>query len=201
MPLQCYKEVATYEQTLLTLLCALLMLVSLAPEHASALPRMETPDYKVSFFFFDCFNMQDENGRRSGHGYEMMQGIAKQMQCTFTYLGYDKSANDCVEMLRNGELDIYTAARRTPELEAEFASSTHPAITSSTCMNMQMPVMDGVTAAKQIRQSTRADHDVPIFAMTANTFASDRRDAGMNGYIPKPFSVKDIEHALNVLGE
>ena len=71
-------------------------------------------------------------------------------------------------------------------------------------MDMQMPVMGGVTAAKQIRQSARADHDVPIFAMTANTFASDRRDCrdtSMNGYIPKPVSVKDIEHAVNVLGK
>ena len=68
-------------------------------------------------------------------------------------------------------------------------------------MDMQMPVMDGVTAAKQIRQNARADHDVPIFAMTVNTFASDRRDTSMNGYISKPVSVKDIEHALNVLGK
>lgn len=69
-------------------------------------------------------------------------------------------------------------------------------------MDMQMPVMDGVTATKRIRQSSRKDHDIPIFAMTANTFANDRRscnEAGMNGYIPKPVSVKDIESALNVI--
>lgn len=45
-------------------------------------------------------------------------------------------------------------------------------------------------------------HDIPIFAMTANTFASDRRrcrEAGMNGYIPKPVSVKNIEEALTVI--
>ncbi len=71
-------------------------------------------------------------------------------------------------------------------------------------MDMQMPITDGVTATKLIRQGDRRDHDIPIFAMTANTFASDRRncrDAGMTGYIPKPISVKDIENALNVIEE
>ena len=63
-------------------------------------------------------------------------------------------------------------------------------------------LMDGVTATRLIRQSSRPDHDIPIFAMTANTFASDRRrcrEAGMNGYIPKPVSVKNSEEALTVI--
>ena len=66
-------------------------------------------------------------------------------------------------------------------------------------MDMQMPVMDGLEAAKEIRNSSRADHTIPIFAMTANTFASDRescRKAGMNGYIAKPVAVDDIREAL-----
>ena len=33
---------------------------------------------------FDSYHMQDENGLWSGYGYEMMQGIAKYMQCTFS---------------------------------------------------------------------------------------------------------------------
>ena len=66
-------------------------------------------------------------------------------------------------------------------------------------MDMQMPVMDGVEATRMIRHSSREDHNIPIFAMTANTFASDRKDcreAGMNGYIPKPVSIKDITDTL-----
>ena len=66
-------------------------------------------------------------------------------------------------------------------------------------MDMQMPVMDGVEATKQIRASKRDDHMVPVFAMTANTFSADRdrcREAGMDGYIAKPIAVKEIESAL-----
>ena len=66
-------------------------------------------------------------------------------------------------------------------------------------MDMQMPVMDGVEATRRIRASDRPDHDVPIFAVTANTFAADRKkcyDAGMSGYIPKPIDLETITHVL-----
>lgn len=116
----------------------LMLLLTVCPVYADSLSRMDTPDYKVAYYAFDCFNMQDENGKRSGYGYEMMQGISKYLQCTFSYVGYEKSASECVDMLRNGELDIYTAAKKTPEREAEFAFSTHPSITSTTCMNVKV---------------------------------------------------------------
>ena len=123
---------------ILAALGALLMLLSLFPASAFAMEQLETPDYKVAFYAFDCYHMQDENGKRTGYGYEMMQNISKYLQCTFSYVGYDKTASESVEMLRNGEVDLYTAAKRTPEREAEFAFSTHPAITSSTCMNVKV---------------------------------------------------------------
>ena len=119
-------------------LAALLVLLSLCPAQVFAMDQLDTPDYKVAFYAFDCYHMQDANGRRSGYGYEMMQGLSKYLQCTFSYIGYDKTASECEEMLRNGEVDIYTAAKKTPEREAEFAFSTHPAITSFTCMNVKV---------------------------------------------------------------
>jgi two-component system, sensor histidine kinase and response regulator len=55
-------------------------------------------------------------------------------------------------------------------------------------MDMQMPVMDGVTATREIRKLVQLA-GLPIVAMTANAMAQDLRrciDAGMNDYVVKP---------------
>ena len=55
-------------------------------------------------------------------------------------------------------------------------------------MDCQMPVMDGYTATRYIRQQERY-RDIPILALTANVMDSDRKkalDAGMNDLILKP---------------
>lgn len=105
---------------------------------AESVPRYETKQYKVSYYYYNCFNMVDSDGKRYGYGYDMMQNISKYLQCTFSYVGYDKSAKENEEMLRTGEIDIYTAAKKTPEREKEFIFSEHPAITATTCMNVKV---------------------------------------------------------------
>lgn len=55
-------------------------------------------------------------------------------------------------------------------------------------MDLQMPVMDGLTATRKIRESEKGS-GLPIVALTAQVLAGDRESciqAGMNDYIPKP---------------
>ena len=65
-------------------------------------------------------------------------------------------------------------------------------------MDMQMPVMDGVTAAREIRNLPHLAQP-PIIAMTANVMQSDFdrcRAAGMNGYVTKPIEPSVLWAAL-----
>ncbi len=70
-------------------------------------------------------------------------------------------------------------------------------------MDIQMPVMDGYEAAAKIRGSGRRDAaTIPIFAMTANTFAEDiakAKTAGMNGHIGKPIDMNLLMQTLRMI--
>ena len=67
-------------------------------------------------------------------------------------------------------------------------------------MDVQMPIMDGYEATRQIRALTNpAAFDIPIIAMTANAFEEDRQEAlnsGMNDHIPKPIDVKLLKETI-----
>jgi len=71
-------------------------------------------------------------------------------------------------------------------------------------IDMQMPVMDGVTATMELRK-TYSRESLPIIAMTANAMATDRElclQAGMNDFVTKPIMPDVLWHTLiSVLDE
>ena len=66
-------------------------------------------------------------------------------------------------------------------------------------MDIHMPVMDGITATRLIRQNPRYNK-LPIVALTANVLQHDRlkyQAAGMDGYLAKPFEIEEILTVLS----
>lgn len=63
-------------------------------------------------------------------------------------------------------------------------------------MDIQMPTMDGLSAAKDIRQDkTTGFSDIPIVAMSANAYSEDVErslGAGMNGHLSKPINKNEL---------
>ena len=101
-------------------------------------------------------------------------------------------------MLQDAGMDV-TAVQDGQQAVSTFMD--HPEGTFDVIlMDIMMPVMDGIEAAKAIRASDRKDAQaIPIFAMTANAFDEDCRKtlaAGMNEHFTKPLDMQKLIAAI-----
>jgi two-component system, sensor histidine kinase and response regulator len=70
-------------------------------------------------------------------------------------------------------------------------------------MDLQMPVMDGLTATQRIREIERGERMTPIVALTANAMAGQLErcmQAGMNGFLTKPLEIARLHETLEMFG-
>ncbi len=85
-------------------------------------------------------------------------------------------------------------------LAVDAFSAAAPGSFDAILMDVQMPVMNGYDATREIRSLDREDAaSIPIIAMTANAFAEDVKDAlgaGMNDHIAKPIDLDIIKKVL-----
>ena len=97
--------------------------------------------------------------------------------------------------LLRAEGAVITEARNGQEA-LDFFRQSAPGTYQIILMDIMMPVMDGLTAARKIRMLDRPDaRSVPIFAMTANSFVEDIRqseEAGMNEHFSKPLDMEAL---------
>lgn len=93
-----------------------------------------------------------------------------------------------VDLAENGEQAV-SVFEQSPEGEYD-----------AILMDIRMPVMDGLEAARHIRALKRDDaRSVPIIAMTANAYDEDIKkshDAGMNAHLAKPIDLKALYETL-----
>ena len=103
-----------------------------------------------------------------------------------------------LEILREYGFRVDTAENGA--VAVEKVSTAAPGSYDLVLMDVQMPVMDGYTATRQIRAlGDPALAKIPILAMTANAFDEDRRNAlesGMTGFLSKPIVIGDLVQEL-----
>jgi len=86
----------------------------------------------------------------------------------------------------NGQVAVDTAAREIPDV---------------ILMDLTLPLMDGFTATKLIRQNEQLKN-VPIIAVTAHQeddFRSDARASGFNAYVTKPIDLTWLKELISGL--
>jgi CheY-like chemotaxis protein len=97
----------------------------------------------------------------------------KLLRDVLEYAGYD------VRVARTAEDGITLAVKEPPDL---------------VLMDLQLPGMDGMEALRQLRGNPRTA-DIPVVAVTAQAMKQDREralDAGFDGYLEKPISVREF---------
>ncbi len=122
-----------------------------------------------------------------------VQGAAAGLRGRRVLLAEDNAINTevAVELLEYAGMVVDTAVNGQLAVNQLQASpeGTYFAI----LMDIRMPVMDGICAARAIRTMSRMDvQTLPIIAMTADAFDEDRKkvlQAGMDGCVFKPFSL------------
>ena len=120
----------------------------------------------------------------------------KHIQGAYVLLVEDNEINQQVarEILEGAGLIVALATNGQEAVEA-VQKSDYDAV----LMDVQMPVMDGYTATRKIRNLKSEIRNVPIIAMTAHAMAGDEEkslNAGMNGHVTKPIDPDQLFSTL-----
>jgi signal transduction histidine kinase/DNA-binding response OmpR family regulator len=150
------------------------------------------PGLGSKFIFTACFHKAGVSGwdsLASGQfriaGAQFNQVLVSQFRGAHMLLVEDDEINQQVarEMLENYGIKV-TVAENGEEAIARLKEEQFDGV----LMDMQMPVMDGVSTTREIRKDPRYVK-LPIIALTANVMVSDQNEilaAGMNDHIGKP---------------
>ena len=112
----------------------------------------------------------------------------------------DNELNREIAMEILGEYGFRVDTAENGAVALQKVSTSVPGCYDLVLMDVQMPIMDGYEATRQIRTlENPALAGIPILAMTANAFEEDKKsalDCGMNGFLSKPIIMEELVHEL-----
>lgn len=113
-----------------------MVLVSLSCFQVRAALDQEQRTVRVGFFSAEGYHILDENGTKSGYGYDFLQLLLRYNDWNYEYVGYDKNWPDMLGMLDDGQIDMVTLVNKTPEREEKYSFSEQPIGISSTIISV-----------------------------------------------------------------
>lgn len=112
----------------------------------------------------------------------------------------DNAINEIIATELLAKKGVQVESAMNGKLGVEKLEASPKGYYDAVLMDIRMPVMDGLTAAREIRGLARADAAViPIIAMTANAFDDDVNgsfEAGMNAHVAKPIDPEKLYATL-----
>ena len=146
------------------------------------------------FQFTVILQVQEKPSRRGDSGDERAGKVdyaLRVIRGAHLLLVEDNDINQelALELLANGGITADVAANGQEALD-KLAVNSYDGV----LLDIQMPIMDGYTTAKEIRKQERF-RELPVIAMTANAMAGDREKVlavGMNDHIAKPINVSNM---------
>lgn len=113
----------------------------------------------------------------------------------------DDNLNAEIAQTLIGAQGIITERAENGQAAAEMFEASEAGYYDAILMDIRMPVMNGIEAAKRIRGSDKPDAmTIPIIAMSANAFDEDMKksvECGMNGHLTKPIDMKKVMTAFH----
>ncbi|MCI9216378.1 MAG: response regulator [Dorea sp.] len=115
-------------------------------------------------------------------------------------LAEDNELNQEIAVEILGDAGFTTEVAPNGQIAVDMLKKSEPGYYQVVLMDVQMPVMNGYEAVREIRNfENKKLASIPILAMTANAFEEDKQEAlrcGMNDHIAKPINVKVLFETL-----
>ncbi len=132
---------------------------------------------------------------------EEKEGGEVQFKAGRILLAEDNELNQEIAVEILGGAGFTTEVAENGKIAVEMLQRSDPGYYQLVLMDVQMPVMSGYEAVREIRQlENQRLAGIPVIAMTANAFEEDKQEAlrnGMDGHIAKPINIELLFTTLN----